>query len=153
MKCCEKWKRPLFASPIYPSFPNTIRSHKISFCPECGSKLESEWCRCEEGLTAETALGLSQEKINLLLEKKCFRCEKPIKPKEYCECENPQLTGNYTIPEMCKKCNKPIQCYDCHKPIKPKRELPEKLHYFGMMWEKTFGDKINEILDYLKEAL
>ena len=35
--------------------------------------------------------------------------------------------------------------------IKPKRELPEKLHYFGMMWEKTFGDKINEILDYLKD--
>ena len=99
-KCCEKWlnKTVTVGDEVihYRGEPNI----RINFCPECGSKskLESEWCECKEGLTTETALGLSQKQIKLLLDKKCFRCEKPIKPKrelpekmELCVCSNPEV--------------------------------------------------------------
>ena len=147
-KCCEKWKNKIYG---------------WTFCPECGSKLESEYCECKK----------PDWKIEEA--EKCSACHKPIKPKreKYPMCKDQRVQLDCRLSGCkfnkgggnCDNCSPAITlnedrkytCWSSDYDDKPKRELLEKIGQIQIDdWDKKcefslvcLADKINEIIDYL----
>ncbi len=65
---------------------------------------------------------------------------------EYCECER-SFYANQPAKYYCGNCEKPI----AQEGVKPKRELPEKFDEVLTTNYVNLKNKINEIIDYLKD--
>lgn len=132
--CCEKW-----------STLERIVTKKggyfgeIKFCPECGSKLESEWCKCSEPKENMTGTMIHGKCVKVT----CNLCGKIIEDKSVLVIKS----ESEKVPEPIFICNHQDRI---HHWGKPKKELPEKLIDRSMEWLGCdVRDRINEIIDYL----